>query len=95
MQSLCCRAVLRQKGIPNRDVESVAYRNISDDYGLCPEDTCANTNEFEALKNKAYLNALSIHFERLATKNGTGKKTREALCRFVKRHFPKNININY
>lgn len=88
-------AVLRQKGIPSESIEDVACAIMSDDFAIEPDDLFDSTNEFEAIKAKAYMNALSIRFERLAMKNGVGRRTREALCRFVKRHFPKSINISY
>ena len=87
-------AVLRQKGIPSESIENMAYAITSDDFAIGPDDCFASTNEFEAIKAKAYMNALSLRFEKLAKKSGTNKKTREALCRFVKRYFPKSIYIN-
>jgi hypothetical protein len=80
-------ALLRLKGIDS-DLITLTAHDITGDYGLTQD-----SNEFEALKKKQYINALSIRFERLYEKQGAGKKTRETLARFVKRHFPKEIRV--
>lgn len=88
--------VLRAKGIACDLIDDVACDITRGFYGVAPttdDDGEEENSEFDALKQKAYMNALSIRFERLYDKYGSGKKTREKLCRFVKRHFPKTIRV--
>lgn len=80
-------AVLRQKGVPNHRIEDAA--DIVRIRGLVSSDG----DEFEELKSKHYMNALSIRFEKLARKHGVGPKTKIKLSSFIKRHFPKTINV--
>ena len=46
------------------------------------------------LKSKLYLNALSVKFEYLADKYGTGKRTRNQLVKFVEENFPNRIKLH-
>lgn len=83
-------AVLRQTGTSSETIEDRAY-GITCQYGLTPRGD--EGDEFEAIKYNLYMNALSIRFERLAAEHGCGKKTRQKLAWFVKRHFPKTIKV--
>lgn len=81
-------AVLRQKG--------VASRNIGKRAGgfLAWEAVSTDGDEKEALKEENYLLALSVKFEKLAERFGTGKRTRNKLAEFVKKNFPKVIRAD-
>lgn len=81
-------AVLRQKGIDNNDIDTVAYWATGDG------DVTEHGNFKMALAEKNYLSALSIKFEQLALKYGCGVRTRNKLCNFVKKNFPKQIKVN-
>lgn len=85
-------AVLRQAGTPSDRIMEVA-NEVTNKYEYVTPQKGLEGHEFTAMKRRAWLNALSIRFEELALKTGTGKETRDALCRFVKRHFPKTINV--
>lgn len=79
-------AVLRAKGIDPDQMNDVAWSLLGRD-----NDVAEGGDEKEALKDKNYLLALSIKFEKLADRLGAGKRTREKLVEFVKENFPKNI----
>lgn len=55
------------------------------------EFVCSAGNVEKALDNKDYLRALSVKFEQLAEKFGSGKRTRRMLGNFVKANFPKEF----
>lgn len=80
-------AVLRTVGIPNNRISITAGQIVSNGNFNSGED------ELAELREGRYMNALSVRFENLAKKYGCGKKTKEILIRFVKRHFPKTIEI--
>lgn len=80
-------AVLRTVGIPNDRISITADQIVSN--GNCT----SGGDELAELREGRYMNALSVRFENLAKKYGCGKKTKEILIRFVKRHFPKTIEI--
>lgn len=44
-------------------------------------------------KREYYWSALSARFEKLSLMYGNGKKTRALLCKFVKKNFPKEIEL--
>jgi len=80
-------AVLRQKGISSHMINRAGGEVRS--FGEASSDG----DEFLMLRKRLYLNALSIKFEKLAIEHGVDKKTKTKLAGFVKRHFPKTINM--
>jgi len=85
-------AVLRQKGVPNQYIQTRA-----DDFFFYSYEPAGEVgkdgDELQALKNKNYLSALSIKFEKLANRLGNGQRTRTQLTKFVKDNFPKQFNV--
>lgn len=82
-------AVLRHKKIPDEQIEDAGYGSIE-----CFENYIgADGDEQKALDDKEWLLALSIKFEKLYKSYGGGKRTKEKLAAFVKRHFPKEIRV--
>lgn len=84
-------AVLRNKNIHDENIHYVAHNMFFVDNPIGSVDQ--NGDEKNALLQKHYLAALSIKFEKLAAKLGCGKRTKNALIRFVKANFPKTINV--
>lgn len=80
-------AVLRQKGIDDESIHSTFYQVTFGTYGVD-----GTGDEHKALRDKEYLGALSIKFEKLAANYGCGKRTRTRLTEFVKDNFPKQFN---
>lgn len=80
--------VLRAAGVKNDLIDSAGY-------SVCLSDAIATEgDEDEALVREDFMSALSIKFEKLAEKHGTGKRTREKLCQFVKDNFPKKVKLD-
>jgi len=81
-------AVFRASGMSNTEIDDVT----SD-----PQENICSTSIGrieDLLKSKLYLNALSVKFEYLASKYGTGKRTRNELVKFVEENFPYRIKLH-
>lgn len=83
-------AVLRQKGVKDEEINKRANEFLMCSFMPAPNE---DGDEIEALKEKHYLSALSIKFEKLARRLGHGKRTRTRLAEFVKANFPKQFNV--
>ena len=84
-------AVLRKAGIVSYLIATTAAFNVDSAFDYLGG---ANVEEMKAaLQEGAYLNALSMKFEKLAKTYGVGKRTRDRLVKFVKANFPKEIEI--
>jgi hypothetical protein len=85
--------LLRTKGIPDDEISVTLndYMFYSDGVKNGAVDECGD--EKFALESKDYLTALSIKFEKLANKHGSGVHTRKKLAEFVKANFPKQFNV--
>lgn len=80
-------AVLQRAGVKPSKISDKAWKLVGGG-GQCVDQA---GDELEALKEKNYLAALSIKFEKLADELGTGKRTRKILSNFVKANFPKEF----
>lgn len=82
-------AVLRRAGMKNSEIY---------DFGRVMVDSgpCANREESipEVLKDGEFLHALSLKFEAQSDRTGYGKRTRNVLANFVKKHFPHRIKLD-
>lgn len=79
--------VLRRAGVDPELIDNTAW-NLLGGYNTHPGKS---GDLEEALNNKNYLLALSVKFEQVADKFGTGKRTRTILANFVKKEFPKEF----
>jgi len=91
-------AVLRHAGLNNEQISEFGDQMVSGPFP-CVGD-CFDYREFEdavkqALKEKRYLYALSLKFERHAKRLGKGRRIRNLLANFVKRNFPKSVKVSY
>lgn len=85
-------AVFRQKGIKDEEIDSRASEYLMGGFNMPTPNE--EGDEEAALKDKHYLSALSIKFEKLARRLGHGKRTRAKLAEFVKKNFPKQFNVS-
>lgn len=89
-------AVLRQKGIPDDKIFWAADSLFCDTGSSeCDSDASDEGNPLQNVKDGHYMAALSSKFEQLSKRLGSGKRTRETLIRFVKRHFPKQVTVKF
>ena len=84
-------AVLRKAGIVGYLIASTAASNLNSHFDYLGGASVMEVKA--ALQEGAFLNALSIKFEKLAKTYGVGKRTRDKLAAFVKANFPKEIEI--
>ena len=81
-------AVLRVAGVKNELIDSLGY-------SVCKTSAIDSAGDEEAsIQEGDFMGALSVKFEKLAEKHGTGKRTREKLCKFVKDNFPKKVKLD-
>lgn len=80
-------AVLRSAGVGNGSINIIAQLLLEAGYYSDEGD------EHTELEAKRYLNALSVKFEKLASVYGAGKRTKDKLAIFIKKYFPKTINV--
>lgn len=81
--------LLRRKGMPLKQITERAGKALVIETGWDRSRSVGAEGDYElALEEKNYLRALSIRFEQLSEKFGTGKRTRNILANFVKKNFP-------